>query len=95
MSITGGISLRQWAELRGVSYPTANRWFHAGQLPCRAEQSTTGRREILVFPDEPAEDCTCVDPLHVQCIVDKLRTAGYVVLSREDATRLGVPVSPL
>lgn len=94
MSITGGISLREWAELRGISYPTANRWFHAGRLPCRAEQATTGRREIVVYPDQPAENCTCVDVVHVKCLVDKLAHAGYVVLSRKDATRLGVPLPP-
>ena len=84
------ISLAEWALDRGVSRATATRWFHAGRLPCRAEQAAGGRREIRVFPDEPAVDCTCADGLHAPCVVDRLRAAGYVVLTRDQADALGV-----
>lgn len=84
------ISLGEWARSRGVAYATANRWFHAGRLPCRAEQAATGRREIRVYPDEPPTGCTCANTAHVQCMTAKLRVAGYAVVPLEQARAAGL-----
>ena len=46
------MKLIDWARENGLSYITAWRLFHAGQLPVRATQLPTGT--ILVHPERPA-----------------------------------------
>ncbi len=41
------MKLAEWARKNGVSYRTALRWYHEGNLPERAEQLPTGT--ILVY----------------------------------------------
>ena len=43
--------LKEWAQVNGICYKTALRWFHSGQLPVVAQR--VGVRTILV--DEPRE----------------------------------------
>ena len=40
------VNLKQWAEMQGVHYHTAYRWFHNGTLPVPAQR--VGPRTILV-----------------------------------------------
>jgi predicted site-specific integrase-resolvase len=43
------MKLSDWAKTQGICYRTAYNWFHAGKMPCRAEQLPSGT--ILVYPD--------------------------------------------
>jgi predicted site-specific integrase-resolvase len=43
------MKLSHWAKKQGIAYLTAFRWFKAGKLPARAEQTLTGT--ILVYED--------------------------------------------
>jgi putative resolvase len=45
------MKLSEWARKNDITYKTAWKWFHNGQLPVRATQLETGT--ILVFEDEP------------------------------------------
>ena len=45
------VNLKQWAEVQGVHYHTAYRWFHNGTLPVPAQR--VGPRTILVDVDAP------------------------------------------
>lgn len=94
------ISLRRWAAQQGIARGVAYRLFHRGQLvdrdgrPVWAKQYPNG--SILVDPTAPPGSAgTTGDPLaHVtaEAIVEKLRQAGYVVLTLEQAKGLGVTV---
>jgi len=46
------MKLSEWAHRNGVSYRTALRWYHEGNLPAEAEQLPTGT--ILVYEKERA-----------------------------------------
>ncbi len=43
------MKLSEWARKNGVSYRTALRWYHEGNLPARAEQLATGT--ILIYEE--------------------------------------------
>ena len=45
------MKLSEWARKNDITYRTAWKWFHNGQLPVRATQLETGT--ILVFEEEP------------------------------------------
>lgn len=94
------ISLRRWAAQQGIARGVAYRLFHKGQLvdrdgrPVWARQFPNG--SILVDPTAPAAPVG--DPLaHVtaEAIVEKLRLAGYVVLTQEQAASLGIEAAPV
>jgi predicted site-specific integrase-resolvase len=82
------VKLVDWAEQQGISYRTAQRWFHAGKIP-GATQTASGRIYVTVDADECNGEC-CVD-LHIECLFNKLspadidrfvqllRDAGYVI----------------
>ena len=46
------MKLAEWARANGIHPITAQRWFHTGSLPVRAEKLASGT--ILVYPNEPA-----------------------------------------
>lgn len=50
------MKLSEWARENGVSYRTALRWYHAGNLPVPAEQLPTGT--ILVYPSTVPKEAT-------------------------------------
>jgi len=93
------MKLSEWARKNNISYKTAWRWFHKGQLPVRAKQLETGT--ILVFEDEPEvtdENVTiyCRVSSHDQkedlaCQVERLKSfasaKGWIV--KEVITEIG------
>lgn len=48
------VKLKAWAKYRGVSYRTALRWFHDGQIP-NAEQMPSGTILVLEADKEEAD----------------------------------------
>jgi len=44
------MKLSKWAQKQGIAYGTALKWFHAGNMPCRCEQLSTGT--IIAYPEE-------------------------------------------
>lgn len=49
------MKLVDWAKQEGISYRTANRWFHAGVLPVKSIQLSTGTILVTVEPDKPKQ----------------------------------------
>jgi|SRR5699024_1057123 len=81
------IYLRQWATEHGIALSTAYRWFAQGTLPEGVRAYRTSSGSILV--DSPqAEDP--LDSIDIHALVDRLHAAGYVVLTTEQADRLGL-----
>lgn len=66
----------------GVSYRTAFRRFHRGEIPNSHQNPESGR----IYVDVTAEECggACCADIHVECLVAKLREAGYVVKHQDD-----------
>jgi hypothetical protein len=85
------MSLRQWALKQGISPDKAYRMYHAGTLqdrngnPVHTERLADG--VIHVYPNKPPDPLATVD---VDALVAKLRRAGYVVLTEQQARDLGV-----
>lgn len=46
--------LSEWARRQGISYRTAWRWFHAGELPVSAQQYPSGTIIVHDAPTEPS-----------------------------------------
>lgn len=63
------MKLVDWAEQQGISYRTAQRWFHLGKIK-GANQTASGRIYVTVDAAECNGEC-CVD-LHIECLLKKL-----------------------
>ncbi|ANZ35286.1 hypothetical protein BBK82_03525 [Lentzea guizhouensis] len=76
------MKLREWAEQQGVSWRTAHRRFHRGEIP-GAFQTSSGR----IYVEVDADDCdgSCVSDLHLKCLIEKMTSADVDQLAQRFA----------
>ncbi len=86
------MNLKQWADLQGIHYHTASRWFHDGILPVPAEK--VGPRTILVYPHgKPGENNVGIGLYaRVSSYDQKADLDRQVARLVEWATKVGTPV---
>ena len=86
------MNLKQWADLQGIHYHTASRWFHDGILPVPAEK--VGPRTILVYPHgKPGENNAGIGLYaRVSSHDQKADLDRQVARLVEWATKVGTPV---
>ncbi|MDQ0376527.1 hypothetical protein [Amycolatopsis thermophila] len=81
------IYLKQWARQHGIAPTTAYRWFQQDKLPEGVHARRLPSGSIVVDVAEPDP----LDHLDPHALVALLRNAGYVILTRDQAHRLGIP----
>lgn len=90
------VKASQWADQQGLPRHVVYREFHArGYVTDRSgnrvhAERAPGGKGIHVYPDGPPDPLAAVS---AEALVAKLESAGYVVLTRDQAARLGVVAS--